>query len=124
MPTRNEGSPNGEFFRVNEADFPLRRGWFYHEGERGTTKSGAYLAKLYAGTVGKAILRGKSIGNKRIRLLKEQVPVKGCEVRVLRSFGTPKVSYTLYCADQAVIDAILNAKGDDGETDYGHPLTV
>ena len=72
---------------------------------------------------GKAILRGKSIGNKRIRLLKEPVPVKGCEVRVLRGVGTPKVSYALYCADQAVIDAILNAKGDDGETDTAKWMT-
>ena len=46
VPTRNAGSPDGEYFRVNEADFPLRRGWFYHESERGTTKSGAYLARL------------------------------------------------------------------------------
>ena len=193
VPTRNEGLPDGDFFRVNEADFPLRKGWFYHEGERGTTKSGAYLAKLYVGTVGnggtmdigvapnkdgildaddvkalrdfgelrkalfaheakdggpfnvvvlredvsngelvdkwefvadgKTILRGKSIGNKRIRLLQESVAAKGCAVRVLRGVGTPKVSYTLYCADQAVIDAILNAKGDDGETDTAKWMT-
>ena len=193
VPMRNEGLPDGDFFRVNEADFPLRKGWFYHEGERGTTKSGAYLAKLYVGTVGnggtmnigiapnkdgvldaddvkalrdfgelrkalfaheakdggqfnvvvlredvsngelvdkwefvadgKTILRGKSIGNKRIRLLQESVAAKGCAVRVLRGVGTPKVSYTLYCADQAVIDAILNAKGDDGETDTAKWMT-
>ena len=193
VPTRNEGSPDGDFFRVNEADFPLRKGWFYHEGERGTTKSGAYLAKLYVGTVGnggtmnigvapnkdgvldaddvkalrdfgelrkalfaheakdgekfnvvvlredvskgelvdewefaadgKAILHGKSIGNKRIRLLKEPVAAKGCAVRVLRGVGKPKVSYALYCADQAVIDAILDAKGDDGETDTAKWMT-
>jgi len=187
VPQRNEGSPDGEFFRVNEADFPLRRGWFYHEGERGTTKSGAYLAKLYVGTVGngatmnigvapnkdgvldaddvkalkdfkvlkdalfsnevklgepfnvvvmredllhgervdewefvadsKAILRGKSIGNKRIRLLPQPCVAKNCEVKILKSAGTSKVSFTLYRADQSVIDAILNATGDDRETD-------
>jgi hypothetical protein len=36
---------------------------------------------------------------------------------VLRGVGTPKVSYKLYCADRSVVDAILDAKGDDGETD-------
>ncbi len=39
-------------FRVCEADFPLRRGWFYHESERGTTKSAAYLMQRYLDTVG------------------------------------------------------------------------
>ena len=186
VPTRNEGSPEGEFFRVNEADFPLRRGWFYHEGERGTTKSGAYLAKLYACTVGnggtmnigvapnkegvldahdvkalkdfkmlkdalfahkvesgefnvvvmrediskgelvdgwefvadgKVILSGKSIGNKRIRLLEKPLAVKGCEVKVLKSAGKHKVSFALYRADDAVVRSILNATGDDRETD-------
>ena len=48
----NKGSPNGEFFRACEADFPLRKGWFYHAKQKGTTKSAAYLAKLYCGTVG------------------------------------------------------------------------
>ena len=193
VPMRNAGSPDGEYFRVNEADFPLRRGWFYHEGERGTTKSGAYLAKLYVGTVGNGgtmnigiapnkdgvldaddvkalkdfgelrkalfahevksgekfnvvvmredvtngelvdewafvadgntILHGKSIGIKRIRLLKEPVVAKDCAVRVLRGVGAPKVSYTLYRADQAVIDVILNAKGDEDETDTAKWMT-
>ena len=187
VPTRNAGSPDGEYFRVCEGDFPLRKGWFYHEKERGTTKSGAYLAKLYVGTAGnggtmdigiapnkdgvldaddvkalrdfgelrralfaheanddekfnvvvmredvangelvdewefvadgKAILHGKSIGIKRIRLLREPALARNCNVRVVRGVGTPKVSYKLYCADRSVVDAILDAKGDDGETD-------
>ena len=193
VPTRNEGSPDGEFFRVNEADFPLRRGWFYHEGERGTTKSGAYLAKLYVGTAGnggtmnigvapnkdgvldaddvqalkdfgelrkalfaheandgekfnvvalredvtngelvdewefvadgKTLLHGKAIGIKRIRLLREPVFAKNCSVRVVRGVGAPKVSYTLYRTDQAVIDAILDAKGCEDETDTAKWMT-
>ena len=47
-----KGSPDGSFFRVCEADFPLRKGWFWHERDRGTTKSAAYLAKLYLSSVG------------------------------------------------------------------------
>ena len=49
---QNTGTPNGAFFRMCEADFPLRKGWFYHERERGTTKRAAYLAQRYVGTVG------------------------------------------------------------------------
>ena len=49
---KNTGSVTGEFFRVCEADFPLRKGWFYHESDRGTTKRAAYLAQRYVATVG------------------------------------------------------------------------
>ena len=48
----NCGSPSGAFFRVCEADFPLRRGWFWHKKENGTTKNAAYLTKLYLSSVG------------------------------------------------------------------------
>ena len=187
VPTRNTGFPDGDFFRVCEGDFPLRKGWFFHESERGTMKSGAYLAKLYIGTVGnggtmnigvapnkdgvldaddvkalkdfgelrralfangakdgehfnvvvmredvshgelvdewefvadgKPLLHGKSIGIKRIRLLREPVLSKDCEVRVLRGVGAPKVTFALYHAEQSVMDTILGANGDSGETD-------
>ena len=50
----NTGLPEGREFKVCEADFPLRNGWFYHEKERGTTKNAAYLAKLYLSSVGNA----------------------------------------------------------------------
>ena len=193
LPMRNAGSADGEYFRVNEADFPLRRGWFYHERERGTTKSGAYLARLYVGTVGnggtmnigvaptkdgvldaddvkalkdfgelrkalfahevksgegfnvvalredvskgelvdewafvadgKTLLHGKSIGIKRIRLLPTPCVAQACAVRVLKSAGTPRVSFALYRADQSVIDAILDAKGDEDETDTAKWMT-
>ena len=48
----NRGSPGGAFFRACEADFPLRRGWFWHRRENGTTKNAAYLTKLYLSSVG------------------------------------------------------------------------
>ena len=50
----NVGVVNGTTFHPIEADFPLRRGWFYHEKDRGTTKSAAYLMKLYLSAVGNA----------------------------------------------------------------------
>ena len=48
----NTGMPNGTRFRVCEADFPLRRGWFYHAADRGKTKHAAYLMKCYLRSVG------------------------------------------------------------------------
>ena len=47
------GQPEGVLsFKVFEADFPLRKGWFWHAGEKGTTKNAAYLTKLYLSSVG------------------------------------------------------------------------
>ena len=50
----NIGTPEGVCFRACESDFPQRNGWFYHERERGSTKSTAYLMKLYLSSVGNA----------------------------------------------------------------------
>ena len=190
----NTGSPHGSFFRVCEADFPLRRGWFYHEKERGTTKSAAYLTKLYLATVGnggmmnigvapdksgrlddadaralagfgvmrgalfaheagegepfnvvvlcedvssgeqvdewefvadgKAVLRGKSIGRRRIRLLEEPCAAKRREVRVLKDGGSLRgVALRLYHADPQLVKAVLGASGDDRETDTARWMT-
>lgn len=48
----NTGTPSGQCFRMCEADFPLRRSWFYHQSEDGQSKHAAYLMKRYLGTVG------------------------------------------------------------------------
>ena len=48
----NTGNPDGTRFRVCEADFPLRKGWFYHASDSGMTKHAAYLMKCYLRTVG------------------------------------------------------------------------
>ncbi len=40
-------------YLVYEADFPLRPGWFYHKKDRGKSKSGKMLAKLYFTSVGR-----------------------------------------------------------------------
>ena len=190
----NTGSPDGGFFRVCEADFPLRRGWFYHDKERGTTKSAAYLSKLYLSSVGNGgtmnigiapdksgrldaddvralsgfgvmrnalfaheakigepfnvvviredvsngeqvdewkfvadgleILKGKSIGWKRIRVLATPCMAKNCELRVLKDGGALKgVSFKLYNACPELVKAILDATGDDRETDTAKWMT-
>ena len=47
------GQPEGvQSFKPYEADFPLRKGWFWHARDEGTTRSAAYLAKLYLSSVG------------------------------------------------------------------------
>ena len=184
----NTGAPNGQFFRVCEADFPLRRGWFYHEKERGTTKSAAYLAKRYLSSVGnggtmnigvapneeglldkedvdalkgfkmlkdalfanevkdggpfnvvvmrenlekgeqidewefvadgRAILSGKSIGVKRIRLLEKPCSAKEWKLEVRKDGGELRgVEVWLYFAEPEVVRAVLDATGDDRETE-------
>ena len=48
----NLGDRDGTTFHPCEGDFPLRRGWFYHDLDKGTAKSGAYLMQRYLYTVG------------------------------------------------------------------------
>ena len=77
----NSGMPNGTRFRVCEADFPLRKGWFYHERERGTTKRAAYLAQRYVGTVGNGGIMNIGIAPNKDGLLDAE------DVRELKGFG-------------------------------------
>ena len=191
----NRGSSDGEFFHVCEADFPLRKGWFWHERENGTTKSAAYLTKLYLSSVGnggtmdiglapnkdgildeadvkalagfgvmrralflhevkdgsepfnvvvmsediskgervdewefvadgKAILRGKSIGAKRIRLLETPCEAKAREAKVLKGADGADVSFRLYLADPSLVRTILDATTESGETDTAKWMTA
>ena len=48
----NSGHPSGTVFQVAEADFPLRRGWFYHARDDGHSRCGEFLMKLYLSSVG------------------------------------------------------------------------
>ena len=77
---RNTGSKAGTFFRVCESDFPLRKGWFYHARERGTTKRAAYLAQRYVGTVGNGGTMNIGIAPNKDGLLADE------DVRELKGF--------------------------------------
>ena len=191
----NTGLPDGSVFKVCEADFPMRKGWFYHESERATTRSAAYLTKLYLSSVGnagvmnigiapnkdglldaddvkalagfktlkgalfahevkrgesfnvvvmreeiskgeqvdewefgadgKVILRGKSIGVKRIRVLETPCAAKSCEVKVLKNGGAFQgVSFKLYRADPELVRLVLSAPTESGETDTAKWMTA
>ena len=191
----NVGAVNGTTFHPIESDFPLRKGWFYHESERGTTRSAAYLTKLYLSSVGnastmnigiapnkdglldaddvkalagfktlkdalfaheaksgepfnvvvmredismgeqvdewefvadgKAILHGKSIGLKRIRVLETPCTAKSCEVKVLKDGGALQgVSFTLYRADPELVRLVLSSTTESGETDTAKWMTA
>lgn len=78
---QNPGSPGGTHFRACEADFPLRKGWFYHERERGTTKRAAYLAQRYVGTVGNGGTMNIGIAPNKDGVLDAE------DVRELKGFG-------------------------------------
>ena len=52
IPENASNSSDGRF-RMFEADFPLRQGWFYHERNKGRTKSGLQLARIYFTSVGR-----------------------------------------------------------------------
>ncbi len=48
----NGGDKDGTTFHPPECDFPLRKGWFYHEREKGTVRCGEFLMQRYLNTVG------------------------------------------------------------------------
>ena len=77
----NTGLANGTTFHPIEADFPLRKGWFYHEKDRGTTKCAAYLTKLYLSSVGNAATMNIGIAPNREGILDAD------DVKALAGFG-------------------------------------
>lgn len=78
--------PGGTHFRACEADFPLRRGWFYHASEDGKTKSAAYLLQRYIETVGNGGTMNLGIAPTRDGRLSDE------DVRALRGFGAMKTA--------------------------------
>ena len=51
--TLNRGNYNGKAWIPGEADVSIRKGWFYHEEEDNTVKSGKQLFDLYLKNVGR-----------------------------------------------------------------------
>lgn len=66
---------------------------------------------------GETLFRGKSIGNKRMRLLREPRAAERCEVRILRGEQGARVALALYRAPEGMVRAVLDAVGDDRETE-------
>ncbi len=81
-------SPSDEkMFRMWEADFPLRPGWFYHEKERGKVRHGAYLMKLYLSSVGNGGIMNIGIAPDRHGRLDVE------DVKALKDFKTLKDAF-------------------------------
>ena len=68
-------------FRMWEADFPLRPGWFYHTKECGKSKHAAYLMNRYLASVGNGGTMNIGIAPNKDGLLDEE------DVKALRGFG-------------------------------------
>jgi len=77
----NTGIPTGRFFRVCEADFPMRQGWFYHAKDDGRSKHAAYLMQRYLGTVGNGGTMNIGVSPTRDGVLSAE------DVRALAGFG-------------------------------------
>ena len=76
----NTGCADGRFFKMCEADFPLRPGWFYHAKERGKSKHAAYLMNRYLVTVGNGGTMNIGIAPNKDGLLDEE------DVKALKGF--------------------------------------
>ena len=74
---------------------------------------------------GKAILSGRSIGSKRIRVLEKPVAAQSCWIRVLKDGGAFQgVSFRLYHADPELVSTVLSATTESGETDTAKWMTA
>jgi hypothetical protein len=74
---------------------------------------------------GKAILSGKSIGVKRIRILEAPCVAKSCKVNVLNDGGALQgVSFKLYRTDPELVRLVLSATTGSGETDTAKWMTA
>ena len=78
---------DAEHFRMWEADFPLRRSWFYHDRDRGTARSAAYLMKLYLMSVGNGGIMNIGLSPDRHGRLAEE------DVKALAGFGVIKRAF-------------------------------
>ena len=76
VPPESGGTRGDGTFRIYEADFPLRPGWFYHESQDGYSRSGEFLMKIYLRTVGNGATMDIGIApDRRGRLTDEDI---GC----------------------------------------------
>jgi len=81
------GSIEGVAFKPPECDFPLRKGWFFHESERGITKSGLYLMQRYLNNVGNGGTMNLGIAPDKYGLLDEE------DVKALADFGKYRAAF-------------------------------
>ena len=142
---------DGATFRMWEADFPLRPGWFYHAKERGKSKHSAYLMNRYLSSVGNGGMMNIGIApNREGRLDDEDVmALKGFKtikdaffsrpvetgafnVVVTRDeFGVKRIYLTndakidgrRYWADPELVKLVKNATTESGETDTARWMT-
>ena len=78
---------DGAMFRMWEADFPLRPGWFYHAKDRGKSKHAAYLMNRYLSSVGNGGTMNIGIAPNKDGLLDEE------DVRALKGFKALKDAF-------------------------------
>ena len=75
------GAVDGEIFQAPEADFPLRKGWFHRDSEKGTTRTGEQLMKTYLDSVGNGGIMNIGVAPTADGVLDAD------DVRELRRFG-------------------------------------
>ena len=78
---------DGTTFHPPECDFPLRRGWFHHEREKGTVRCGEFLMQRYLNTVGNGGTMNIGIAPDRHGRLAPE------DVSALRRFGEVRKAF-------------------------------
>ncbi len=76
-----EGTRNGKYWMPAECDVPLRRGWFYHESQKGQSKSAYTLFDLYYKSVGRGACLDLGLSPNKDGVLDNE------DVQILKQFG-------------------------------------
>ena len=85
---------DGTTFHPPECDFPLRKGWFYHEKEKDTVRCGEYLMQRYLNTVGNGGTMNIGIAPDRHGRLAPE------DVAALKRFGELKKEFFARTGDE------------------------
>ena len=88
-------------FRMWEADFPLRPGWFYHAKERGKSKHAAYLMNRYLSSVGNGGTMNIGIAPNKDGLLDEE------DVKALKGFKAIKDAFFSHPVESGAFNVVV-----------------
>ena len=92
VPVDSGGTRDDGTFRLYEADFPLRPGWFYHQSQDGYSRSGEFLMKIFLRTVGNSAIMDIGIApDLRGRLTDEDAGVLRRFAKIRQEFFSRRI---------------------------------
>ena len=109
---------DGTTFHPPECDFPLRKGWFYHEKDKDTVRCGEYLMQRYLNTVGNGGTMNIGIAPDRHGRLAPE------DVAALKRFGELRKEFFANFSPEKYNVVVLSEDVSNGELVSNWTLTA